>query len=127
MPLPFLHGLHRTAAGNSQTAGHVRLLAIRQWATARRDVRKDDAPVSLRGVMAAVMRRAGNPAVSGDATDIADSARGNHDRLAEKVFRDTLLSVPGGEFALGPLDGPGAVLSHACLFLTGREMPRDSA
>ena len=26
MPLPFLHGLHRTAAGNSQTAGHVRLL-----------------------------------------------------------------------------------------------------
>jgi hypothetical protein len=48
---------------------------------------------------------------------------GGQDHLAAKVFRNTLLSAPGSEFALGPPDGPGALLSRAWLFLSDRESP----
>jgi hypothetical protein len=38
--------------------------------------------------------------------------------LAEKVLRTTLLSAQGAEFALGPLEGLGALFSRARLFLS---------
>jgi hypothetical protein len=126
MALPSLPGLASTATGDFQIAGCILLLAARRWAATCRDMRKADAPGWLRTVMAAVARRAGTPATSGDATGTADGANGSLDHLAEKVLRDILLSAPSGELALGPSDGPGALLSRACLFLARRGMPRDA-
>src|SRR5689334_14130110 len=114
MSLPSLHGLSSVTAEDVQAAGWGLRLAVRQWTVPRRDGRTVTVSGSPSGIMAAVARLAGSPA----APAAADAADSGDDRLAEKVFRDTLLSAPGGEFALEPPDTPGALLSQACLFLT---------
>jgi hypothetical protein len=126
MPLyPWRHPYGLTAS-EVQVAGSVLLPGVRQWLEARRSARTAGAPASPRG---AVRRLAGRPHARAADTcgngsglpDAPDAVTDGRDHLSARVFRDVLLSAPGSEFALGPPDGPAALLSRACLFLSCRK------
>jgi hypothetical protein len=138
MPLPSANGRYSVRTGDIQIAGCSLPPAVRRWAAICRHVLTADAPApasSRLRVRTAVVHLGGDhQAWPHDATrdeaglpDDAAVRSGGHDHLAAKVFRDTLLSAPGGEFALVPLDGPGTLLSQAYLLPFRREppMPRD--
>src|SRR3954463_6248445 len=114
MPLYSSRHPYGMTAGEVQAAGFILLLGIRQWIRTGRPAYTAGAAVTLRG---AIVRLAGHHlARTADACRAglgpADIVAGSQDHLAAKVFRDTLLSAPGSKFALGPPDGPGALLSR---------------
>jgi hypothetical protein len=111
------------ATGDFQLACCILLLTVRRWTVLCRDRGQAAVAGLRRTVMAAGARRAAAPAVPGGPANAADGPADALDRLAEKVFRATLLSASGGEFAPGLPDGPGALLSRACRFLVRRGMP----
>ena len=53
----------------------------------------------------------------------AGAAQGGDSALAERVLRTTLLSASGAEFALGPLEGLGALFTQVRLCFTRRRAP----
>jgi hypothetical protein len=136
MPLPSANGRYSVRTGDIVVAGCILPPAGRRWAAICRDVLTEDAPVpasSREGARAATRQVAGDHGArphdaTQDEAGLPDAAvwSGGHDQLAAKVFRDTLLSAPGGEFALAPLDGPGTPLSQACLLLFRRAPPMPS-
>src|SRR4051812_25095012 len=115
MPLYSSRHPYGMTAGEVQAAGCSLLLGIRQWIETRRPPRTAGAAVTLPG--ATVCRPGHHPARIAGAWRAGpgpvDITAGGQENLAAKVFRDTLLSLPGSDFALGPPDGPGALLSRA--------------
>jgi hypothetical protein len=140
-------------AADLATAECVLLLAIRWWVQAYRSNEDPvprlcsglhmagarDAAYSIDGLMAVVACAVSRaleihyprcPTLSRDEASLLHAASltqaGQRD-LAEKVLRDTLLSAPGAEFALGSLAGLGDLFAQARLFLSRRRSPIQGA
>jgi hypothetical protein len=127
------------------------LIAIRWWAAAFRQggdpmprMRQDleiagarDAAFSVDGLMTVVARTVRQPIavhcprcphLSDDEAHLlhaASLAQAGERDLAERALRTALLSAPGAEFALGPLEGLGELFAEARLLFTRRRSPTE--
>ena len=130
-------------------AERVLLDAVRWWVEAFRPgddpmprLRQDlavagarDAAFSVDGLMAVVARTVRQPIavhcprcphLSEDEAHLlhaASLAQAGESDLAERALRSALLSAPGAEFALGPLEGLGDLFAKARLLFTRRRSP----
>lgn len=128
------------------------LIAIRWWAAAFRHgndpiprlcqaleiAGAHDAAFSVDGLMAVVARTVRQPIavhcarcahLSEDEAHLlhaAGLAQAGESDLAECALRTALLSAPGAEFALGPLEGLGELFAAARLMFTRRRSPGEA-
>jgi hypothetical protein len=66
------------------------------------------------------------PGLSGDEKEVLNAAslvQAGNTQMAERALRVALLSAPGAEFALGPLQGLAELFTRARLFLRLRRLP----
>ena len=66
------------------------------------------------------------PHLSRDETSVlyaASLVQAGESRTAERALRTALLSAPGAEFALGPLEGLGELFTRARLLFRRRQVP----
>ena len=141
--------LYPDLAADLDTAECVLLIAIRSWVESHREDEDPiprlcpgletagaaDAAFSIDGLMTVVARTVSRqvdihcprcPQLSLDEKNLllaASLAQAGDRCLAEKVLRTALLSGQGAEFAIGSLEGLGALFSEARLFLTRRRVP----
>ena len=141
--------LYPDAAADLETAECVLLVAIRCWVDAYRKgedpiprlsqgletAGAPDAAFSIDSLMTVVARGVTRqvdihcprcPHLSIDEMHLlraASLAQAGESHLAEKALRTTLLSAQGAEFALGSLEGLGALFAQARLFLSRRQPP----
>ena len=68
------------------------------------------------------------PHLSRDETSVlyaASLVQAGERRTAERALRTALLSAPGAEFALGPLEGLGELFTQARLLFRRRQVPAE--
>jgi hypothetical protein len=94
-----------------------------------------DAAFSVDQLMAVFIRSARRPmaihgprcpGLSDDEKHLLSAARlvqGGESKMAERALRTALLSAPGAEFALGPLQSLGELFAEAKLFFVRRKPP----
>ena len=128
------------------------LIAIRWWAAAVRHgddpmprlcqdleiASARDAAFSVDGLMTIVARTVRQPIavhcphcphLSVDEAHLlhaASLAQSGERSLAERALRSALLSAPGAEFALGPLEGLGELFAETRLLFTRRRSPAEA-
>jgi hypothetical protein len=146
--LPMPSAAYPDAAAGLDRAGCALLLAVRLRVAGFR-LRADplprpgeamatagarDAAFAVDRLMAVIVRSARRPmavlcprcpGLSGDEKEVpgaASLARAGDSRMAERALRAALLSAPGAEFALAPLQGLGELFAGARLFLRRRTL-----
>ena len=147
--LPLPPTAYPNSAADLDRAECVLLLAVRWWVADFRE-REDplprlleamgtagahDAAFSVDRLMTALIRFGRKPVtihcprcpdLSGDEKHILSAAslvQTGDSQIAEPALRTALLSAPGAEFALGPLQGLGELFTGARLFLRRRILP----
>jgi hypothetical protein len=149
--LPFPSAAYPGAAAGLDRAECVLLLAVRWWVADFRhgvdplprireaisNAGSHDAAFAVDQLMAVIVRSARRtvaincprcPGLSGDEKEVLNAAglvQAGDAQMAERALRAALLSAPGAEFALGPLQGLGDLFAAARLFLRRRRLPGD--